>query len=74
MGPHFLRSTEISIILNAETLLQTDFDKRQFAMKSHEFNLKDKVYCDLFPDLVVASQTIVEERKVNQVSESFYSE
>jgi len=41
----------------------TDYDKRQFAIKSHEFNLKDKVYCDLFPDLVVASQTIVQERK-----------
>ena len=41
----------------------TDFDKRQFAVKSHEFNLKNKVYCDLFPDLVIASQSIVEERK-----------
>lgn len=41
----------------------TNFDKRQFAIKSHEFNLKDKVYCDLFPDLVVASQHVVDERK-----------
>ena len=49
-------------------LFQTDFDKRQFAIKSHEFNLKDKVYCDLFPDLVVASKNIVEDRKVSQAS------
>jgi len=41
----------------------TDFDKRQFSIKSHEYNLKDKVYCDLFPDLVVASQNIVDGRK-----------
>ena len=43
---------------------QSDFDKRQFAIKSHEFNLKDKVYCDIFPDLAVASQQVLDERKV----------
>lgn len=41
----------------------SDFDKRQFAIKSHEFNLKDKVYCDIFPDLAVASQQVLDERK-----------
>jgi len=28
----------------------SDFQKRQFAMRSLEFNVKDKVFCDLFPD------------------------
>jgi len=41
----------------------SEYDKRQFAIKSHEFNLKDKIYCDLFPDLVVASKSIVQERR-----------
>jgi len=41
----------------------SEYDKRQFAIKSHEFNLKDKIFCDLFPDLVVASKSIVKERK-----------
>jgi len=41
----------------------SEYDKRQYAIKSHEFNLKDKIFCDLFPDLVVASKSIVKERK-----------
>ena len=49
----------------SNTLFQSEYDKRQYAMKSHEFNLKDKIYCDLFPDLVAASKSIVQERKVN---------
>lgn len=30
----------------------TDFDKRQFAYQSLEYNLRDKQFCELFPDIV----------------------
>lgn len=34
----------------------SDYDKRQFAYQSLEFNLKDKQFCDLFPDTVSSIQ------------------
>lgn len=39
------------------------FTKRQFAAKSHEFNLKDRVFCEMFPDLVEACRAILQERE-----------
>nr|QBH73234.1 ubiquitin-conjugating enzyme E2 j2 [Thermobia domestica] len=30
----------------------SDYEKRQFAALSLEYNLKDKIFCELFPDLV----------------------
>lgn len=34
----------------------TDYDKRQFAFQSLEFNLRDKQFCDLFPEVVTTIQ------------------
>lgn len=36
----------------------TDFDKRRYAYQSLEFNLKDKQFCDLFPDTVAIIQVL----------------
>lgn len=30
----------------------TDYEKRQLAAQSLEYNLKDKMFCELFPDTV----------------------
>ncbi|RZC32389.1 ubiquitin-conjugating enzyme E2 J2 [Asbolus verrucosus] len=37
----------------------SEYDKRQFAYHSLEFNLKDKEFCDLFPDTVTKIQVFV---------------
>ncbi len=42
----------------------SDYDKRQFATKSHEFNLKNKTFCELFPDLAEKSRRITEMHKI----------
>lgn len=34
----------------------TDYDKRQFAYQSLEFNIRDKQFCDLFPELLTKIQ------------------
>lgn len=34
----------------------SDFEKRQFAVQSLEFNLKDKIFCELFPESVTQIQ------------------
>lgn len=39
-----------------------DFDKRQLARQSLQFNLRDKVFCELFPDLVSDVKTELERR------------
>ncbi|KAJ8918323.1 hypothetical protein NQ315_008016 [Exocentrus adspersus] len=44
----------------------SDFDKRQFAYQSLEFNLKDKQFCDLFPDTVSAIQAEIAKRTATQ--------
>lgn len=41
----------------------SDYDKRQFAVKSHEFNLRNKTFRELFPETVAASVAILEKRK-----------
>ena len=38
------------------------YDKRQFAIKSHEFNLKSKVFCELFPDMTKISKEFIDKR------------
>ncbi|EEC16655.1 ubiquitin-conjugating enzyme, putative [Ixodes scapularis] len=43
----------------------TDREKRQLARESLEFNLKDQVFCELFPELVDVS-TCARERAPNQ--------
>ena len=34
----------------------SDYEKRVLAARSHEFNLRSKVYCELFPELADASR------------------
>ncbi|KAF7993236.1 hypothetical protein HCN44_006296 [Aphidius gifuensis] len=41
----------------------TDFEKKQWAYQSLEFNLKDKLFCELFPDTVAEIHTELERRK-----------
>jgi len=43
-----------------ETSPQT---KRQFALQSLEFNIKDKVFQELFPDLVTKLQELIDQRE-----------
>lgn len=40
----------------------SEFEKRQLAAQSLEFNLKDKTFCELFPDLVDNIKTELERR------------
>jgi ubiquitin-conjugating enzyme E2 J2 len=42
----------------------SDTDKRQFAFRSHEFNLKNKTFCELFPDQADKSRKITEMHKI----------
>ncbi|CAH1117754.1 unnamed protein product [Phaedon cochleariae] len=44
----------------------TDFDKRQFAYQSLEFNLKDRQFSDLFPETVEAIQAEIAKRNATQ--------
>nr|CAD7457695.1 unnamed protein product [Timema tahoe] len=40
----------------------SDYEKRQLAAQSLQFNLKDKTFCELFPDLVSSIKTELERR------------
>lgn len=44
----------------------SEYEKRCFATRSHEFNLKSKVYVELFPSLVAKSKDILEKRRAAQ--------
>ncbi|KAJ8977923.1 hypothetical protein NQ317_002897 [Molorchus minor] len=44
----------------------SDYDKWQFAYQSLEFNLKDKQFCELFPDTVLAIQADIAKRSATQ--------
>ncbi|XP_019873594.1 ubiquitin-conjugating enzyme E2 J2 isoform X2 [Aethina tumida] len=46
----------------------TDYDKRQFAYQSLEFNLKDKQFCELFPETVTAIQAEITKRSAAQAN------
>ncbi|KAL1497534.1 hypothetical protein ABEB36_008478 [Hypothenemus hampei] len=50
----------------------TDFDKRQSAYHSLAFNLKDKLFCELFPELV--EQIKLELEKRNNTAENITTE
>ncbi len=39
-------------------LLVVFFQKRQLAVQSHTFNLKDPVFCELFPEIVEVSANV----------------
>ena len=38
----------------------SDYDKRQLATRSHEFNLRNKTFCELFPDIADESKAFIE--------------
>ena len=40
----------------------SDAIKSQLASKSHEFNLKDKTFCELFPELAENSRRIISDK------------
>ncbi|XP_018332732.1 ubiquitin-conjugating enzyme E2 J2-like [Agrilus planipennis] len=44
----------------------TDYDKRQLAYQSLEFNLKNKQFCELFPEIVTEIQAEIVKRSTNQ--------
>jgi len=41
----------------------TDAEKRRLAAASHEFNLRDRTFCELFPERAAASREILEKIK-----------
>jgi len=45
----------------------SEHEKRVFASKSHSFNLTNKHFCELFPDLVRASRQLVQEQEAAAV-------
>ncbi|XP_072757858.1 ubiquitin-conjugating enzyme E2 J2-like [Anoplolepis gracilipes] len=47
----------------------TDYEKRQLAMQSLEYNLKDKMFCELFPETVETIKTELERRKEKRPDE-----
>ena len=45
----------------------SEADKRLLATRSLEFNLKDKTFCELFPDLAEKCRKIIEEHKAQKL-------
>lgn len=41
----------------------SEFQKKQFALKSHEFNLRNKTFVELFPEVVETSRATLEKRR-----------
>ncbi|XP_077510190.1 ubiquitin-conjugating enzyme E2 J2-like isoform X2 [Amblyomma americanum] len=50
----------------------TDREKRQLARESLEFNLKDEVFCELFPDLVEEIKEQIQKRKTEVEAQNAY--
>lgn len=50
----------------------TDREKRQLARESLEFNLKDQVFCELFPDLVEEMKEEISKRNAEVEAQSAY--
>ncbi|CAG9855893.1 unnamed protein product [Phyllotreta striolata] len=44
----------------------TDYDKRQFAYQSLDYNLKDKCFCDLFPEIAAEMQVEIVKRNATK--------
>ena len=42
----------------------SESDKRHFAIRSHEFNLKNKTFCELFPEQADKSRKITDMQKM----------
>uniref|UniRef100_F1KUB0 Ubiquitin-conjugating enzyme E2 J2 n=1 Tax=Ascaris suum TaxID=6253 RepID=F1KUB0_ASCSU len=51
------------------SLTSTDSEKRALAKKSREFNLKDRVFCDLFEDLANEIRTELAEERSRDAAE-----
>ena len=51
----------------------SDWEKKQFAKRSLEFNLKSRVFCELFPDLKTECEAEIEKRR-NQESSGHNTE
>ncbi|XP_033221994.1 ubiquitin-conjugating enzyme E2 J2-like [Belonocnema kinseyi] len=54
------------MIENSPTLgsiTTTDYEKRHLAAQSLEYNLRDKIFCELFPETVAAIKVELERRK-----------
>ncbi|KAL3244222.1 hypothetical protein MRX96_018849 [Rhipicephalus microplus] len=50
----------------------TDREKRQLARESLEFNLKDEMFCELFPDLVEEIKEQIQKRKTEVEAQNAY--
>lgn len=48
----------------------TDYTKRQLALQSGPFNLKDSTFCELFPEIVAEIQETVKKREAELASAS----
>jgi len=46
----------------------SDWEKKQFACRSLEFNLKSRVFCELFPELKLECQNELDRRKAQESS------
>lgn len=46
----------------------SDYEKKQLAMQSLEFNLRNKVFCELFPDTVTSIKAEIAKRVANQAA------
>ena len=51
----------------------SDWEKKQFARRSLEFNLKNRVFCELFPELKTECELEIEKRR-NQESSGHNNE
>ena len=47
----------------------SDWEKKQFALKSLEFNLRSRVFCELFPSLKTEILDELEKRRVQGPAE-----
>ncbi|KAL2749377.1 ubiquitin-conjugating enzyme E2 J2 [Vespula maculifrons] len=45
------------------SITTTDYEKRELAMQSLEYNLRDKMFCELFPETVEVIKAELERRK-----------
>ncbi|XP_065298808.1 ubiquitin-conjugating enzyme E2 J2-like isoform X2 [Dermacentor albipictus] len=50
----------------------TDREKKQLARESLEFNLKDEMFCELFPDLVEEIKEQIQKRKTEVEAQNAY--
>ena len=46
----------------------SEYEKRSLATRSHEFNLRNKTFCELFPDQAEKSRALVAARRVKHLA------